>query len=251
MIQFDKVAGIYAQSRPTYPEKVYRHIHDWCDASVIHTAVDIACGAGHSIDGLIPFCKAIIGVEPGENLRNKARKRYPNLSIIAGTGEDTTLPAGVANLVTIATAFYWMDGPEALKEINRILKPGGALILYRYLFPVIDGEANGILTTHCEKYWEQFRDKRLTRNDDLDILIAESGYFLKVERNIVPNTWVLSVPNFVAFLSSTSYVSKYLETLTVALKKHYLESLTNEFMVYSQERMMEVNFDIHMILTKK
>lgn len=251
MQQFDKVASVYAQSRPTYPKEVYDRILEWCNVQLIGTVVDIGCGAGHSIDGLIPISKDIIGIEPGENLRREAIKKYPMYKILPGTGEETGLPSDIANLVTVATAFYWMDRERALAEISRILKQNGSLVLYRYLFPGIEGPANEILISHCNEYWNQFREERLVKDDDSDIIINQTGLFSDAEKDTVRNIWSLSVSNFVAFLSSTSYVSKYLETLTPESKEQYLLNLTDAFTPYSEGGVINVNFDIHMIFTKK
>ena len=39
------------------------------------------------------------------------------------------LPDDSADAVTVGQAFHWFDGPKALAEIERVLRPGGALAL--------------------------------------------------------------------------------------------------------------------------
>ena len=46
-----------------------------------------------------------------------------------GTAEDIPLEDASVDLVTVAQAFHWFDGPAALAEIHRVLRPGGRLAL--------------------------------------------------------------------------------------------------------------------------
>ena len=48
---------------------------------------------------------------------------------VDGTSDATTLPDGSVDLIAAAQAFHWFDGPAALAEIERVLRPGGALAL--------------------------------------------------------------------------------------------------------------------------
>lgn len=250
MKQFDKVAGLYAQVRPTYPRQVYMEILARNQGMRFQQAVDIGSGAGHSTIGLELICDDIVGIEPGSELRKEASKKFPDYQFIHGLGEATTLPGNYADLVTVATAFYWMDRMKVIKEIARILRPGGWLALYRYLFPVIESPANHVLVEHCEKYWDKYRDPRLVRDDDSDELLIKSGVFSEVETIRVDNVLSFSVDRFVDFLRSTSYVSKYLEEIGDN-PGCYLKRLSKQLSSKSQTKMLDINLDIDMILAKR
>lgn len=45
------------------------------------------------------------------------------------------------NLVTVAQAAHWFDLPAFYREVERVLAPGGALVLWTYGTPRVDGEA--------------------------------------------------------------------------------------------------------------
>lgn len=250
MKQFDKVAKVYTKVRPSYPEQVYEKITEWYGSPRIKTAVDIGCGSGQSITGLKKICTEITGVEPGDNLRAEAIINHPDVQFVKGQGEQTNLPDDCADLVTIATAFYWMDREKTLKEINRILKAGGVFVTYRYLFPIVYSEAHEIIERHCTDYWDKYREERLVREDDSDILMRKSGFFSEVKKDKVTNIKKMSPDDFVSFLTSTSYVSKYLEE-TGDQADNYVKGLISELEEYTVGGTLDINFDIYMFLGKK
>ena len=61
--------------------------------------------------------------------RDAGRHRSRRARALDGTAEAMPLPDDSADAVTVGQAFHWFDGPAALAEIERVLRPGGALAL--------------------------------------------------------------------------------------------------------------------------
>ncbi|APX33010.1 ubiquinone biosynthesis protein [Brachybacterium sp. P6-10-X1] len=53
----------------------------------------------------------------------------PTLTTHLAPAESTGLPAGSAELITVAQAWHWFDAPAASAEVTRLLAPGGVLAL--------------------------------------------------------------------------------------------------------------------------
>jgi SAM-dependent methyltransferase len=98
--------------------------------------VDVACGAG--IDSLIAAKMVgakgkVIGVDMTPAMLAKARRsaaeaRFANLEVREGYAESLPVPDGWADVVISNGALNLMpDKTAALKEMGRVLKPGGRL----------------------------------------------------------------------------------------------------------------------------
>jgi SAM-dependent methyltransferase len=57
----------------------------------------------------------------------KFRSLYPEIEIRIGTAESIPMPEESADVVIAAQAAHWFQGESSLKEIHRVLKPGGKL----------------------------------------------------------------------------------------------------------------------------
>jgi SAM-dependent methyltransferase len=67
----------------------------------------------------------LIAVEPVEGMRRKFSEIFPAVEVLAGTAEAIPLPAASVDIVIAAQAFHWFQGYAALREIHRVLRPGG------------------------------------------------------------------------------------------------------------------------------
>jgi len=249
MKQFDTIHQQYTRVRPAYPAAVYDEIAADLRAVPANLAVDLACGSGQSIDGLKRIARQIIGVDIGANLLADARLRHPKVTFVPGSGEAPGLAPEIADLVTIATAFYWMDRAKVIENVSALLQPHGVFAVYKYDFPWLLDPRNRIVERHLAEKWDQHRSPRLKNFDhDTPDLIAASRHFEKVRQRTIENRVRMSVPQYVDFLASTSYVSKFI-TEEVG-NGNYLAYLTEELRRAGGEQ-LHVNFDITMVIASR
>ena len=205
MKQFDTIYQQYTRVRPAYPAVVYDEIAVDLRAVPAELAVDLACGSGQSIDGLKRIARRIIGVDIGPNLLPDAHQRHPEVTFVPGSGEAPGLDPQIADLVTIATAFYWMDRAKVIENVSALLKPHGVFAVYKHDFPWLLDPRNRIVERHLAEHWDQHRSPRLKNFDhDTPDLMAASRRFENVRQRKIKNRVRMSVPQYVDFLAPRS-----------------------------------------------
>ncbi|XP_059175903.1 putative methyltransferase DDB_G0268948 isoform X1 [Physella acuta] len=133
---------MYAAYRPQYPQEIYDKImayHSENPNNERELAVDVGCGTGQGTLPLTKYFKKVIGTDVSEDQINNMPKNVPNLESHVSFAEDLKfLKDGSVDLVTIATALHWVDQPKFLKEVTRVLKPGGTFATYTFNGDIID-----------------------------------------------------------------------------------------------------------------
>ena len=124
-------SDLYDKCRPIPPEIITRAILLYLkgDPEVV---VDLGSGTGLSTMIWNDIAREIIGIEPNDDMREKAEKntRSDHIHYKRGVSNETGLPSDYADIVTVSQAFHWMDIDSTLTEIYRILKEDGVLAIF-------------------------------------------------------------------------------------------------------------------------
>lgn len=122
---FASVAEAYERSRPGYPDDAVR----WLAGFEPLDVVDLGAGTGKLTRSLIDLGHRVTAVEPLPEMIAHLRVAVPEATAVEGGAEAIPLPDGSADVVAVAQAFHWFDQEAALREIARILRPGGRIAL--------------------------------------------------------------------------------------------------------------------------
>jgi ubiquinone/menaquinone biosynthesis C-methylase UbiE len=123
---FARGADAYERARPDYPPEAISWLAAELDLGPGRVVVDLAAGTGKLTRPLAALGCEVVAIEPVAAMRARIGA---GVRALAGTAEAMPLPDSSADAVTVGQAFHWFDAPAALAEIERVLRPGGALAL--------------------------------------------------------------------------------------------------------------------------
>jgi len=93
--------------------------------------LDVGCGCGATVERLVSrYQLQAVGLDPSKLLLESGRQKNPGLNLIQGQGEDLPFPAKhMDGVLAECTLSVMEDLNQVLKEIFRVLKPGGWLVI--------------------------------------------------------------------------------------------------------------------------
>lgn len=118
-----------------FNENTIEHLHRYAIAQTLakdKKVLDIACGEGYGSNHIAKFAKEVKGVDISDIDISKAIDKYKkdNLEFVVGSILD--IPFGDKTfdmIVSYETLEHLAEHEVILKEVNRVLKPGGLLII--------------------------------------------------------------------------------------------------------------------------
>jgi ubiquinone/menaquinone biosynthesis C-methylase UbiE len=159
-------------------------VTDWGLAHVSianHSAIlDVGCGGGRTVGKLAAIAThgKVYGVDYSD--ASVAATRKANAHWIAegrvdvrhASVSELPFPDGTFDLVTaVETHFWWSDMAGGMREIHRVLKPGGTLLLIAEVYKGASSLTAGLV----EKYASQTGMALLTVDEHRD-LFAAAGF---------------------------------------------------------------------------
>ena len=101
-------------------------------------ALDVGTGTGAFAIALAPFVREVVGVAIVPELLEEGRKRAPaNVELVGADSTALAYERGSFDLVCTARTLHQVQRPElVLAEMNRVLRPGGTMLVVDQLAPI-------------------------------------------------------------------------------------------------------------------
>jgi SAM-dependent methyltransferase len=199
---FGAHAAKYIESRPRYPRPLFHYLAVVSGGTRL--AWDCATGNGQAAVGLAERFARVVATDASEEMIATAIP-HPRVTYQV-TKYGSGLPDKSVNLVTVAQALHWLEIDPFVREVRRVLAPGGVLAAWSYplcrIEPGIDELVDRFYRVTLGSFWPAERRH------------VEDGYrslALPLEEVVPPPIEMVedwTMPHFLSFVRTWSAVSK-------------------------------------------
>ncbi|XP_078494132.1 putative methyltransferase DDB_G0268948 [Ciona intestinalis] len=127
----------YRKYRPSYPPELAKKALRNFTEKKLEFLLDVGCGGGQAVNIFAPFFNKVVAIDPSENQLKEARNqnKFAHVEYKQGVAKNLPCEDDSVDAVTVASALHWFDRPKFYQEVERVLKPGGILIVFSYWSP--------------------------------------------------------------------------------------------------------------------
>lgn len=128
-VGFQQGAAAYERGRPGYPPAAVRWLVEQLRLGAGRTVLDVGAGTGKLTRELVASGADVVAIEPVPAMRALLEQMVPAARALDGTAEALPAEDESVHAIVAASAFHWFDGPSAVAEFHRVMRPGGRLAL--------------------------------------------------------------------------------------------------------------------------
>jgi ubiquinone/menaquinone biosynthesis C-methylase UbiE len=146
------------------------------------SVLDVGCGTGKLLRRAHAYWPEaqLIGVDPANGMIEMAKRLTPHATFFTGMAEALPLQDASVDLVLSTTSFHhWQDQAAGLRQIARVLRPGGYFILVDASFP--------------DWLVRVFRVKRFHSPAQLRTLFIQAGFHVQAQQTLAWRRWLATV----------------------------------------------------------
>ena len=201
---FSRQAAQYAAARPRYPDALYEAIVATApDRSLVW---DCATGNGQAAVDLARYFDRVIATDASAGQIAHAIQA-PNVEYRVAPAEQSGLPTGHADLITVAQALHWLDHVRFYEEVRRVSVRGGVFAAWTYGYCHAGDDVEPLLRDFEHRLLGPYWDPRRRWVDEGYRTIPFPFAELPMPRFELRLTWSLS--QLGEYLGSWSAVVKY------------------------------------------
>jgi ubiquinone/menaquinone biosynthesis C-methylase UbiE len=145
--QFGRQAAHYTSSPIHAQGPDLQRLRDLLALQGPEIVLDVATGTGHTAMALAPHVTEVTALDPTPEMLQEAaqlaaQRGITNVHFVAGVAEALPFADAAFDVVTVRRApHHFQSIPQALREMHRVLKPGGALAVIDQISPDHPGGA--------------------------------------------------------------------------------------------------------------
>jgi Methylase involved in ubiquinone/menaquinone biosynthesis len=206
---FSERAKLYSKYRPEYPAELF----EWVSGLVpSHKAVwDCATGSGQAAKGLARYFDRVIATDASAEQIAQAESNS-KIEYRVANASHSGLATHSVDMVTVAQALHWFDLDTFYPEATRVVRPGGAVVVWGYGDPILDSAPLGkILHEYNRGTIEEFWMPE--RQIILDGLRTVPFPFREIETPTMYLEHQWNLPDLIGYVRTWSATANYIKQM--------------------------------------
>ena len=131
---FGRTAREYELGRPDWPDELLDRVVADLGLGSDAEVLDLGAGTGKLTRLLVPRFARVVAVEPDDAMRAVLEEVVPGAEALAGSAETIPLAEDAVDAVFSGEAFHWFATRETVAELERVLRPRGAFVIFWNIF---------------------------------------------------------------------------------------------------------------------
>jgi SAM-dependent methyltransferase/GNAT superfamily N-acetyltransferase len=154
---FDEIVLNYDKYRWDYPAELFADAIQYAGSAKGKRAIEIGAGTGKATTPFLDAGYAVTAAEMSAKMTEFLRVKfmgYDKFDVITSTFEDAHLEDESCDIIYAASAFHWVDAEAGCPKVMRLLKCGGAFILFRNnVYRQEDSSLDAAIDAAYEQYY--------------------------------------------------------------------------------------------------
>lgn len=212
---FSGVAYYYARYRRGYPENFYQYLQNSFSLTRNSRALDLGAGTGQIAFELAERVGEVTAVDINpemiaEGERIAQEKGIKNIAWLVSGAEEVPSTLGMFDIVTIGSAFHWMDGDVVLNRVYEMTNRNGGI--------AIVANTNSIHRNNEGSVWKQVAREVIEKYVGKDRKAGKTGLYQE------PKDRFEDIIDRSRFVGRESFAGDYEEKWTIDEIIGYLHS---------------------------